>query len=186
MRKEKSLFSFDSEIEDETANSGINAYGGRSDEDHEYDDTGFMKIKTNEFPINQTYEGIPELTVFFNEGKLSKKGKPLNFDSLRLRVWDMENKELMDVYCNIPRVKDGVIKAPIRKGDKFFRSGFDLIYSFFRAVGVKVGKGVNKFTNVDLLQIIDYVNDETDLIEIKATKGHPKSNDGSIEIVNLE
>jgi hypothetical protein len=137
------------------------------------------KFSIRELDVGDTFEGIPEISLFENEDK--------SYDALRLRLLD--NGEILDCYLNYPK-KDFPYVRGINKGFDFYRTCFDFIFSVLklrdeRNVVNANGEEVNRFKQVNLETFAKYV-DQHSRVGVRVTEGNPDSEYNSWEIYKME
>lgn len=131
-------------------------------------------ISLNEILPGLTYDGYPEISIFHNEPKEKPDGSfTKGYDSIRVRLIDEE--EYLDCYANIPKIDEEGFVENINKSYNFFRTGFDLVYSFMRyfdevSIIAEDGKEMNYIKKVNIFKICEYI-DKMDRVEVKITKG---------------
>jgi len=136
------------------------------------------KYNIRELDVGVEMEGIPEISLFENDGK--------TYDALRLRVLD--DGEILDCYLNYPK-KDFPFVRGINKGFDFYRTCFDFIFSVLRLRDernvVKDGEEVNRFKKINFENLAKYV-DQHQRIGVRVTEGNADSEYNSWEIFKLE
>ena len=159
-------------------NDGFETITGK---DSRYEPT-YDSFKNYEIDVGEKFTGYPEVTKFTNDGK--------SYDSLRLRLINDLDEEILDCYFNYPRAdKQGFVKN-ITKNFDFYRGCFDFIYSILRTRGDKYvldkdGEEYNKFKKVDLMGFAKLV-DQQNKVTVQITEGNADSEYDSWMIVNME
>lgn len=131
-------------------------------------------ITLNEISPGLTYDGVPEVSIFHNAPKpKANGGMTKGYDSIRIRLRD--ETDYLDCYANVPTISEDGFVENINKGYNFFRSGFDLIYSFMRYIDetnviAEDGKEINHIDKINIRSICEYI-DKLNKVEVKVTKG---------------
>ena len=134
---------------------------------NEYEE--MTKIRLNELKVGDMVTGSPVIHLFENT-ELDKKGKPKNYDNIRVRIVDKDAEEYIDAYCNIPKTREN-----IRKNTDFYRSCFDFIHSTLCTIDDtnatnQNGEPVNTYKKIDIDALIAYLNEKEE-ITIKVIEG---------------
>ena len=160
-----------------------------SSADESYTDVSNMEqIKAYELDVGDEFEGTPEVSLFINDevdenGELLKK-----YDAVRIRLID--NPEYLDAYINVPKMDENGFITNVRRGFDFYRSCFDVIYSFLRyidetnVIDAKTGEEIRTIKKINIENLIDLLNDK-ERIKIKITEGNPESEYNSFMIVKM-
>lgn len=155
-------------------------------EDESYTDVSNMEqLKAYELDVGATFTGRPEVSIWNNDDVDEKGELVKKYDSVRIRLID--NPEYLDTYFNIPKPdKDGFI-TNVRKGFDFYRSAFDVIFSFLRyidetnIIDPKTGEEIKKINRINIENFVDILNDK-ELIELEITEGNEESEYNSFMI----
>ena len=160
------LFGFEAEYEpnDYTTISG-----------KEYRDmTGATAYNIQDFELSNVITGYPELTIFPNNDKDENGDYKRNYQSIRFRIIDGD-EEYVDLYANIPHRDDKGFIHNLNHYQKFYRSGFDLVFSFMRWVNEENvyddnGETINKIKMVNIDNICKKI-DAMEYVKVKIIKG---------------
>lgn len=160
------LFGFEAEYED-------NDYKTISGKEYR-DKTGATAYNIQDFEISNIITGYPELTIFKNNEKDDDGEYVRNYQSIRLTVCDGD-EEYVDLYANIPRMDDKGFIRDLNHYQKFFRTGFDLVFSFMRWVNEanvydSKGETINKIKMVNIENVCRKI-DEMAYVKVKIIKG---------------
>jgi len=174
----------------QTKNSTLDMLGVEvSSVDESYTDVSDMdQIKAYELEPGTTFTGKPEVSLFTNDeldddGNFVKK-----YDAVRIRLID--NPEYLDAYFNVPKMDENGFITNIRKGFDFYRSAFDVIYSFLRyidetnIIDPDTGDEIKKIKKINIENFIDLLNDK-DSITLKITEGNKESDYNSFMIIKM-
>lgn len=155
-------------------------------EDESYTNVSNMnQFKAHDLEVGATFSGKPEASIFRNDEKDDKGDFIKNYDAVRVRLID--NPDYLDAYFNIPKPDENGIISNIRKGSDFFRSCFDMIYSFMRyidetnIIDPKTGEEIQKIKKINIENFVDLLNDK-ERIELEITEGNPDSEYNSFMI----
>ena len=174
----------------QTKNSTLDMLGLEvSSVDESYTDVSDMdQIKAYELEPGVTFSGKPEVSLFTNDeldddGEFVKK-----YDAVRIRLID--NPEYLDAYFNVPKMDENGFITNVRKSFDFYRSAFDVIYSFLRYIDESniidpdTGDEIKKIKKINIENFIDLLNDK-DSITLKITEGNKESDYNSFMIVKM-
>ena len=147
-----------------------------------------QSITLNEISPGLTYDGVPEIVKFHNEGKINQKTgkKSKGYDSIRVRLVD--KSDYLDAYANVPVMDENGFVEKIHRDNEFYRSGFDLIFSFMKYVDetsvLDENGEINYINKVNLMNILEFI-DKMNRVEVKVTKGADNGYNSFI-IVDME
>ena len=88
--------------------------------------SGYEKFSINELDTGIEIKGRPHIMYFENA-----EGDERTYESLRLQIINDKDKEVLNVYCNIP-LGYPVIKN-IRRNNNFYKNTYNLITGVFMA-----------------------------------------------------
>ena len=174
----------------QTKNSTLDMLGVEvSSVDETWTDVSDMdQIKAYELEPGTTFTGKPEVSLFTND-ELNEDGEfEKKYDAVRIRLID--NPEYLDAYFNVPKMDENGFISNISKGFDFYRSCFDVIYSFLRyidetnVIDAKTGEEIKKIKKINIENFIDLLNDK-DSITLKITEGNKQSDYNSFMIVKM-
>ena len=166
---------FEAEYEEERTFTTIS---GKDYQDvHDWEKYGMY-----DFDVDDTIQGVPELTHFENKDK--------KYDSLRVRILDETGEEYVDLYINLPKPDKKGYVTNIRKSFDFYRTCFDFIYGVLRwkdetNVVDANGEEVNNFKKVNIINFAKFV-DQRKRISVKITEGSKDSDYNSWIILDME
>ncbi len=124
----------------------------------------FEKFNINELEADIELTGKPFIMYFENS-----EGDERTYESLRLQLINEEDKEVVNIYCNIP-LGYPVIKN-IRRNNNFYKNTYNLISGLFH-IDEKLdetvfydskGKLKNTISSIDIGAIIKYVNTKKEM-----------------------
>lgn len=123
--------------------------------------------------IGNIVSGYSEATIFANEDKDIDGSYVRNYQSVRVRAIDGD--EYVDLYANIPRRDEQGFITNLNKFQTFYRTGFDLVFSFMRWIDETMvvdenGEEINKINRVNIDNICKKI-DSMEYIKIKIIKG---------------
>lgn len=130
------------------------------------------------------FEGRPEISVFE-----PRDGK--NYHNIRFRLLDDINREYADFYITVPNSDDKGFIHNLRKNFDFYRSGFDVIFSYLKLqnpvnVITDTGDEINKFASFNMDRFIELLKTYS-LIGMKVTEGNPDNDEyNSCMIIKTE
>ena len=132
------------------------------------------KYDIRDFDIGNVVTGYPELTIFNNNEKDENGEYKKKSQSVRVRIVDGD-EEYVDLYANIPRRDEKGFVTGLNKYFNFYRTGFDLVFSFMRYfdetnVVTDAGEEINRIKKVNIDNICKFI-DMKEWIEIKVIKG---------------
>lgn len=128
------------------------------------------KYDIRDFDIGNVVIGYPELTIFNNNEKDEKGEYKKKSQSVRVRIVDGD-EEYIDLYANIPRRDDKGFITGLNKYFNFYRTGFDLVYSFMRFLDEtnvvdQNGEEINRINKVNIERICEAI-DKMEYIKVK-------------------
>lgn len=135
------------------------------------DKTGYY---IGDLEIGQTVTGKVEIVWFKNEDKDEMTGEYIRgYQNIRARVIDGD--EYVDFYANIPRADENGFITGLNKYFDFFRTGFDLVFSFMRFIDetnvvTAEGEEIDRINRVNIVNIAKAI-DQHDLVSVKVVKG---------------
>lgn len=155
-----SLDSFKSTKSDEMLNFGIKV----SNEEELVDLSEYEKFNINELEADIELKGRPFLMYFENV-----EGDERTYESVRLQVINDKEKELVNIYCNIPL--GFPIAKNIRRNNNFYKNTYNLITGVFMAdKGLdetvfydSQGKPMNTIKEINIEAIMKYVNQKKEM-----------------------
>lgn len=123
--------------------------------------------------IGNYVTGRPELAIFRNEEKDEEGNYVRNYMSVRARLIDFD--EYVDLYANIPRMDENGFIHNINKFQNFYRTGFDLCFSFMRFMDEtniinSEGEEINKIKSINIENVCKAI-DQMEYCKIKIIKG---------------
>ena len=123
--------------------------------------------------VGNIVTGYPEISIFENNEKNDAGEFIRKYQGIRLRVIDVD--EYVDLYANIPRRNENGFIENINKYQNFYRTGFDLIFSFMRWLDESLvittdGNEINRISRVNIDAICKKM-DSMDFIKIKIIEG---------------
>ena len=137
-------------VEEVTSIFGVEV---ESVQEQEYIDfSEYEKFGINDAEVGTTFSGKPSVYRFdAREGRKST--------SVRIRLVDEEEKELLDAYMNVPL--DYPIIKNIRQGFDFYRSTFDCITSVLEKINPNLvedakGNRVNRINQINLEEFMEH------------------------------
>lgn len=137
----------------------------------------YERYNIRELPVGTCFYGRLNLIIFENEER--------DYDNLLVNIIDDDNEEILKCYCNIPHKKEW-----INKSNNFYRTTFDLLFSYLRLIDETLiigddGEEVNSInTDIDWGGFIDYLNDKE--CTVKITDGNKDSDYNSCILTKLE
>ena len=160
------LFGFDAEYSEF---DGYTTISGNEQRDLD----GFSFYNIQDFDIGDVINGFPEVTIFENNDKDENGEYERKYQSIRLRIIDME--EYVDLYANIPRRDAKGFISNLNHFMGFYRGGFDLVFSFMRwldetNVYDENGETINKINSVNIDNICKKI-DTMEFVKVKIIKG---------------
>lgn len=140
----------------------------------------------DEFAPGTEIDGYPEVTIFDNNDKNGDGEYKKKYQSVRIRLID--DDEYVDLYSNIPRrTSDGFI-SNLNEGFDFFRTGFDLVFSFMRFLDetsvLDENGRINRIKKVNIENICKSI-DGYDRVSVRVTNGADNGYN-SFVILNME
>lgn len=146
-----------------------------------FDVTDYEKFTINDAEAGTTFKGKPN--VFRFEPKEGRKST-----SVRIRLIDDEEKELLDAYMNVPL--DFPMIKNIRQGFDFYRSTFDCITSVLEKINPNIvkdarGNRINRINKINLEEVIEYLNNK-ETLTIEVLEGAEDSEYNSFRIIDWE
>jgi len=148
---------------------------------------GATSYNIGDIEIGNIVTGYPELVIFPNNDKDENGEFKRNYQSVRIRAIDHD--EYVDLYANIPRRDENGFIEGLNKYSNFFRTGFDLCFSFMRwldetNVVTSDGEEINRINKINIDNVCKKI-DSMDYVKIKIVKG---GNDGynSFIIVDMK
>ena len=158
-------------IKNKTNNNNTALFGAEATVEEEYTNEylEMTRVTLNELNPGDMVTGSPVIHLFENN-EPDKKGKPKNYDNIRVRIVDKEADEYVDAYVNIPKTRQN-----IRKNTDFYRSCFDFIHSTLCTIDDtnatnQNGEPVNTYKKINIDALIAYINEKEE-ITIKITEG---------------
>ena len=141
-----------------------------------------------DFDIGNIITGYPEITIFNNEEKDENGEYKRKSQTVRIRIIDGED-EYIDLYANIPRRDSQGFITGLNKYFDFFRTGFDLVFSFMRYLDEtnvvdSEGEEINRIKKVNIENICKAI-DKNEWIKIKIVESNDE-NYPSFIIVDLK
>lgn len=167
MSEQSDLYGFDAEY---TENTGYTTISGK-EQIPVNDKTGYY---IGDLEIGQMVTGKVEVAYFQNDDKDELTGEFVRkYQNIRIRVIDED--EYVDFYANIPRADENGFITGLNKYFEFYRTGFDLVFSFMRFIDetnviTANGEEINRINKVNIVNIAKAI-DQHDLITIKVVKG---------------
>lgn len=124
----------------------------------------YEKFNINELDIGIEIKGRPHIMYFENA-----EGDERTYESLRLQIINDKDKEVLNVYCNIP-LGYPIIKN-IRKGNNFYKNTYHLITGVFMAdndLDETIfydgnGKEMNTIKSLNIKGLSEYVNTKKEM-----------------------
>ena len=176
-------FGFDAEYEEQ---KGYTTISGNEQRDVS-NATGYY---LSDLEIGNIITGYPEVTIFQNNDKNDAGEFIKKYQNVRVRVIDHD--EYIDLYANIPRAdENGFIKG-LNKYFDFFRTGWDLCFSFMRMISEanvvdKNGEEINKINSINIENVCKKI-DSMNYIKCKVVKGANEDYDSWIilDLQNIE
>lgn len=153
------------------------------DEEDLLDLSDYEKFNVNELEAGIELKGKPFLMYFENDD-----GDERTYESVRLQLINKEDKEVVNIYCNIP-LGYPVIKN-IRRNNGFYKNTYNFITGLYH-VDDKLdetvfydsrGKMKNTIKTINLGAIIKYVNAKK-MLTVKVIENGDYN---SIEVVKIE
>ena len=128
------------------------------------------KYDIRDFDIGNVVTGYPEVTIFNNNEKDENGEFKKKSQSVRVRIVDGD-EEYVDLYANIPRRDDKGFVTGLNKYFNFYRTGFDLVYSFMRFLDETNvvdanGEEINRINKVNIENICKAI-DKMEYIKVK-------------------
>ena len=104
------------------------------------------------------------------------------YQSIRFRILD--EQDYVDLYANIPRRNEKGFVSNISKFSGFFRTGFDVCFSFMRFLGEEnvvnaSGNEINRITKINIEAVCKKI-DSMDNVTFKVIKGANEDYDSFI------
>lgn len=161
------VFGFEAEY---TENTGYTTISGKE----KTDVTNYTGYYIGDIEIGQTVTGKVEVDYFQNNDKDEITGEySRKYQNIRVRVIDEE--EYIDFYANIPRADENGFITGLNKNFEFFRTGFDLVFSFMRFIDetnvvTADGEEINRINRVNIVNIAKAI-DKNERVKIKVIKG---------------
>ena len=123
--------------------------------------------------IGNYVTGEPEVTIFTNNQKDENGDFVKNYQSVRIRLFDFD--EYVDLYANIPRMDENGFIHNINKYQNFYRTGFDLCFSFMRFMDEtniinSEGEEINRIKAINIENVCKAI-DQMEYCKIKIIKG---------------
>lgn len=146
--------------------------------------TGYGMV---DLEIGDIVSGRPEITIFENNDKKDNGEYVRKYQSLRVRVIDGD--EYVDLYANIPRRDENGFIENLTKFSNFYRTGFDLVFSFMRFLDennviTPDGEEINRIKKVNIEAIGKFI-DNMEYCRIKIIAGADENYDSFI-IIDLK
>lgn len=134
------------------------------------DVTNATPYDIRDFDIGNIITGYPELTIFNNNEKDENGEFKKKSQSVRLRIIDGD-EEYINLYANIPRRDEKGFITGLNKYFDFYRTGFDLVFSFMRFLDEtnvidSNGEEINKINMVNIERICEAI-DKMEYIKVK-------------------
>ena len=170
--------------EDKTVKNDLDLDFGFDAEYNEFD--GYTTISGNEqtdvsnmtgysvadVDIGNFVTGVPEVTIFLNNSKDENGNYIKNYQSVRIRLIDYD--EYVDLYANIPRMDDRGFIHDLNRYQHFYRTGFDLCFSFMRFIDetniLDENGEINRINAVNIEKICKTI-DQMEYAKIKIING---------------
>jgi hypothetical protein len=173
--------------QEQTKNNTLDLLGVEvSSAEETYTDVSNMnQFRAYDLEVGATFSGRPEVSIWTND-EVDEKGEFIKkYDSCRVRLID--SPDYLDAYFNIPKPDENGIITNVRKGFDFYRSCFDMIYSFLRyidetnIIDPSTGEEIRTIKKINIEHFVEILNDK-ELIELVITEGNPDSDYNSFMI----
>lgn len=131
-----------------------------------------------DFDVGNIITGYPEIVIFDNNEKDENGEFKRKSQSIRLRVIDGD-AEYVDLYANIPRRDEQGFITGLNKYFDFFRTGFDLVFSFMRFLDEtnvvdSDGNEINKINKINIERICEAI-DRMEYVKVKIVESNDEN-----------